>query len=196
MAHAPPGTAAAVEAPPDINFYNLVWVGLAIAAMVAAILAHDRWVLNFVHVMTAVLWTGIDLFMGFVVGPILKTLGPEARRAVTMRLVPRMLFLMPTLAIVGGTSGWFLAEQMGYFDMGFPQLWWVVAAVAILVVLTVQGIGILLPTNIRVYLELRKERPDGARIARMMRYYIYVIASQGAMQVVMIVIMARFVTGV
>lgn len=198
MAQADAATAAgggAPGAPPDINFFNLVWVGAAIALMIGAILSHDRWFLNFVHVMTAVMWTGIDLFMGFVVGPVMRSMDPGARRSFIIRLVPRMLFIMPTLAIVGGTSGWFLAQQLGYFDMPYPERWWLIAAITILVVLTVQGLGFLLPTNIRVYRELRKPAPDGARIGRMMRYYIYLTGSQGVMQIVMIVIMARFVTG-
>jgi hypothetical protein len=182
--------------PPAINPVNLLWSLAAIAVMVGAILSRDRWFLDFVHVFTAVLWTGIDLFMGFVVGPILRRMPPPARAAFITRLAPRTLFLMPTLAIVGGTSGWFLAEQLGYFDLHLPQLWWVIAAVAILVVLTVQGLGILLPTNLRVYLELRKPAPDTARIARLMRFYVFVVASQGVMQIAMIVIMARFATGV
>lgn len=106
-----------------------------------------------------------------------------------------MLFLMPTLSIAGGTSGWFLAQQLGYFELAAPALYWVNAAVVILVILTVQGLGFLLPTNVRVYLELRRERPDAARIGRLMRAYIYVIASQGVLQIVMIAIMARFVAG-
>jgi hypothetical protein len=48
---------------------------------------------------------------------------------------------------------------------------------------------------VRVYLELRKARPDPQRVMKLMRFYIYVIASQGVLQVVMIVIMARFVSG-
>ena len=103
--------------------------------------------------------------------------------------------MRPSESISAGTAGWFLAEQMGYFEVAPPALYWVIAAVVILVVLTVQGLGFLLPTNIRVYLELRKERPDAARIMRLMRIYIYVVASQGVLQVAMIVIMARFVTG-
>ncbi len=181
---------------PRINFFNLVWALGAVVVLVVAILSGDRWFLNTVHVFTAVLWTGIDLFMGFVVGPVMRRLGPDARKAVILRLMPKMLFLMPTLAIVGGTSGWFLAEQLGYFDLGYPQLWWVIAAVAVLVILTVQGLGILLPTNIRVYFELRKPAPDPARIGRLMRFYVFVIASQGLMQVGIIVIMSRFATGV
>ena len=37
--------------------------------------------------------------------------------------------------------------------------------------------------------------PDGARIGRLMRRYIYAAVSQGVMQVAIIVVMARFVTG-
>jgi hypothetical protein len=37
--------------------------------------------------------------------------------------------------------------------------------------------------------------PDGARIGRLMRRYIYAVASQGVMQVAIILVMARFVTG-
>jgi uncharacterized membrane protein len=183
------------DAPPEIDFRNLIWVAVVFAIMIGAILAQDRWLLNFFHVMTGVLWTGIDLFMGFVVGPIMRRMDPGSRRALTIRLVPRMLFLMPTLSITAGTSGWFLAEQLGYFDVAPPGLYWVIAAVVILVVLTIQGLGFLLPTNVRVYLELRKDRPDPQRIMKLMRAYIYVIASQGVLQVVMIVIMARFVSG-
>jgi hypothetical protein len=43
---------------------------------------------------------------------------------------------------------------------------------------------------------VRKPQPDGARIGRLMRWYVYVVAFQGAMQVAIIVVMARFVTGV
>lgn len=192
--HGPAG-AALTDASPSIDLRNLIWVGAAFAVVTGAILSGDRWLLNFVHVITGVLWTGIDLFMGFVVGPIMRRMDAASRRAFIIRLAPRMLFLMPVLSIAGGTSGWFLARQLGYFELPAPAIYWVDAAMVILVILTVQGLGFLLPTNLRVYLELRRERPDAARIARLMRAYIYVIASQGVLQIVMIAIMARFVTG-
>jgi hypothetical protein len=180
---------------PPIGLHGLIWSLLAILVMVGAIVSEILWFLNFVHVLAGVLWTGIDLFMGFIVGPILKVVSLDTRRAIISRLMPRMLFLMPTLSIVTGTSGWYLAKQLGFLDLSYPQFWWVVAALVILVLLTIQGIGILLPTNLRVYFELRKPHPDGARIGRWMRKYVIVTALQGSMQVAMIVIMARFVTG-
>jgi len=178
-----------------INLTNFAWVALVFAVMIAAIVVGNLWLLNFVHVLAGGLWTGIDLFMGFVVGPILRASPFEARRAVITRLTPRTLFIMPTLSIVTGTSGWFLAKQLGFLDLGFPQFWWVAAALLIVTILTVQGLGYLLPTNLRVYFELRKPNPDGAKVSAMMSRYFYVVAFQGAMQVAIIVVMARFATG-
>ena len=59
----------------------------------------------------------------------------------------------------------------------------------------VQGLGLLLPTNVRVYLELRKPVPDRERIGRLLKSYVYLVGFQGMMQVAMIVVMAKFVTG-
>jgi hypothetical protein len=46
-----------------------------------------------------------------------------------------------------------------------------------------------------VYFELRKPQPDVPRIARLMRFYVYGVAFQGVLQIAIIVIMARFGTG-
>jgi len=168
---------------------------LALAGMIAAILWGSDWLLNFVHVLAGGLWTGIDLFMGFVVGPILRRLPLDARRAVLSALVPRTLILMPTLSIMTSTAGWFLAERMGFLALGYPEFYWVIAALAIVTILTVQGLGYLLPTNLRLYFEMQKPRPDGEKIGRWMHTYVRVVGVQGVMQVAIIVVMARFATG-
>jgi len=178
-----------------VRLANLWWVAAALAIMVAAILSHVLWLLNFVHVMAGLLWTGIDLFMGFVMGPILRSVDLSARRPIILRLMPKMVFLMPTLSIVTGTAGWFLARDMGFLDLGYPEFYWVAAALAIIALLTVQGIGILLPTNLMVCFELQKPEPDLPKIGRWMHRYVRVIALQGALQVAIIMVMARFVTG-
>jgi hypothetical protein len=191
-------TSAAIADPASarlINLWNLWWVGAALLVMIGAIVAADLWLLNFVHVLAGLMWTGIDLFMGFVVGPVLRKLDMPVRRAFTLRLMPRMIFLMPTLAIVTGTAGWYLAKDIGFLDVAYPQRWWVVAALVVIGVLTVQGFGILLPTNLRVCLQLQKEKPDVELIGRLMRRYIRTVAFQGTMQIAIIVIMAKFVSG-
>lgn len=189
---------AIVAAPPSgfIRWHYLWYAALALVVMTAAILSHDRWFLNFVHVICGVMWTGIDLFMGFIVGPILKRIDITARREVIVRLVPKTLFLMPTLAIITGTSGWFLAKDLGFLDLPWPQFGWVAAALTLVTLMTIQGTGYLLPTNLRVCLELRKPNADTEKIGRMMRAFFFAVACQGTMQVLTIVIMARFVAGI
>jgi hypothetical protein len=178
-----------------IDWRNLWWVAAVLAIMIAAIVSANQWYLNFVHVIAGLLWTGIDLFMGFVIGPILRRVDYPVRRAITIRLMPRMLFIMPTLATVAPTAGWFLAVEQGYLHLVHPEIWWLVAALAITTILSIQGVAILLPTNVLVYLEMRKPEPDGERIGRLMRRYVRIVAFQGIMQVTIIVIMTRFATG-
>jgi hypothetical protein len=89
--------------------------------------------LDFVHVFSSLLWTGIDLFMGFVLGPILRRVDLPGRREIMRRLTPRTLFLMPTVSIISGTTGWFLAVQFGYFTLEWLAFGWVAAALILVV---------------------------------------------------------------
>ncbi|SRR5579871_1958295 len=180
---------------PIVRWEYVGYCALALAAMTAAIASHERWFLNFVHVISGGLWTGIDLFMGFVMGPILRRVAPTVRREIIIRLVPKTLFLMPTLSIITGTAGWFLAGDLGFLDVPWPQFAWVAAALALVIAMTLLGVGYLLPTNLRVCIELRRPDPDFARIGAMMRRFFLAVALQGTMQVLTIVIMARFVSG-
>jgi hypothetical protein len=183
------------ETAAPIDLRNLVYVGAALAVLVAAVMIGSAWLLNFIHVMSGLMWTGIDLFMGFVIGPIMRRLPIPARRAIILRLMPKMLFLMPTLAILTGTAGWYHARMLGLLQLPWPEYGWVLAALLIIAGLTVTGFGVLLPTNLAVYFEMRRPQPDGARISRLMKRYLMFMTLQGLMQVGIIVVMARFVTG-
>lgn len=163
--------------------------------MVIAVASNNFLLLNYVHVFTAILWTGTDIFMGFVLGPIVRKVSLPTRREIIAWLMPKMIFYMPTVASVTTTAGYFLASAMGLFILGPPVRYWIIALTIVVAVMFIQGFGILLPTNLRVYFELRKNEPDSAKIQRLMRRYIRVIASQAVMQFVIIFIMANFATG-
>jgi hypothetical protein len=144
----------------------LVAAAGALVVMIAAILSPSLWFLNFLHVMTGALWTGIDLFMGFVIGPVLRRVSLDTRRAMIAGIIPRTLILMPTLSIITSTAGWFLGVRLGYLNLRFPEFWWVVAALGIVTVLTVQGLGVLLPMNLKLYFEIQKPAPDHDKLRR------------------------------
>lgn len=168
---------------------------IPVAALIVALQSHQVRFLLYVHLFTGILWTGTDFFMGFILGPILRRLDLPTRRAVITRLMPRMLFYMTPIAIITTTAGYFLAQWQGFFLLPYPAAYWVVAAGVVAVIMTVQGLGILLPTNLMVFFEIRKENPDGAKIARLMRFYVRVIAIQAVLQFVIIAIMVKFRMG-
>ncbi len=179
-----------------IRWHYLWYAAAALAVMIAVIAGGNLWALNFVHVFCGLIWTGIDLFMGFMLGPILRSADVSVRKAVLLRLTPRTLFLMPTLAVITGTTGWYIAQDLGFTALAWPDYGWVAAALALVVLMTAQGLGYLLPANLRVCLELQKDQPDNGRIAALTNHYFLAVALQGVMQIVTIVIMARLATGV
>jgi len=109
--------------------------------------------------------------------------------------MPKMVFFMPTMAAVTTTAGYFLASKLGLITGNPPVIYWITAVLVIVVIMIVLGLGILLPTNLRVYFELRKNEPDMLKIQKLMKRYVKVVAIQAALQFIIIFIMAEFATG-
>jgi hypothetical protein len=107
----------------------------------------------------------------------------------------QLVFYMPTVAAVTTTAGYFLASKMGLITLNPPVVYWISAVLVIVSIMFIQGLGILLPTNLRIYFEMRKNKPDMSRIQRLMKMYVKVVAIQAAMQFIIIFIMAEFATG-
>jgi uncharacterized membrane protein len=181
--------------PPKISILPNLWVIIPIIAVVVAILSANLLLLNYIHVFTAILWTGTDIFMAFLLGPVLRNVSLTTRKEVISWLMPKMVFYMSTVAAVTTTAGYFLASKMGLITLSPPVVYWISVVLVIVSIMFIQGLGILLPTNLRIYFEMRKNKPDMSRIQRLMRMYVKVVAIQAAMQFVIIFIMAEFATG-
>src|SRR5919109_2610588 len=175
-----------------ITPYSLVTLFVPIVALVLVLAYGNLLTLNYLHVLTGGTWTGIDLFMGIVMGRILKGLEPPARTQVIKKLVPLMLFLMPALATAAITSGINLASKMGILTFASPVI---IAAVVIVVILSVQGFGIIMPTEIRIFLELRKKEPNKDKIVKWGMRNVRLAGSQGVFQVALIFVMANLALG-
>ncbi len=169
------------------------WVLLFPGAMFLAMGLHSVYLLNWVHVLSGVLWTGADLFMGFIVGPVLRALDIRSRTAVIGYMVPRTLLYFPVVALTAGTAGWHLAGWLGYARPEHPLYFWAMVSLGLVIVMTAVGLGVILPNNLRIWKELRRPVPDRERIVRLNRITIWLSGGQGVMQVAMILIMAHFV---
>ncbi|MFB6111788.1 MAG: hypothetical protein ABEJ35_04545 [Halobacteriaceae archaeon] len=197
---------------------------------------------TFVHVMAGVLWTGIDLFMGLVIGPVIGGMDEESAAAFFSRFTPKAAFLLPTMAMVAIFGGITLAIRVGLLPS--PDAWlalftfvnvpgalllmgrqfnawqdrrwqlafgissvgagaWVamtigrlampsatiLAALGIVTVLNLQGFGVILPGEIRVYRELQSATPDTALIQRIGARNAKLAGIQGLFQFMIIIVM-------
>jgi hypothetical protein len=87
-------------------------------ALTVASLEHH----TYIHVMAGLLWTGIDIFMGAVLGPTVGGLDDEQSAAFFERFTPKTTFLLPALAIVTIATGLTLAMRVGLFPHAGPWL--------------------------------------------------------------------------
>ena len=166
-------------------------VGVVLAGLVVAIAGDWEWALTFYHVVGGALWTSIDLFVGFVIGPILRTLPVPARVEFTKRFMPKMLVLMPTLVTMTLGAGFQLARKSGHLNTADPRHAWVVVSMCVVGVMAVVALALLSPANLAVVFELRKPQPDPQVIAKLMRRFVYAAGVTGALQVATLVIMTR-----
>jgi hypothetical protein len=166
-------------------------VAVVLGLLIATIAADWGWGLDFFHVVAGGLWTAIDLFFGFLVGPIIGRLAVPARIEFSKRFMPKMLLLMPTLVLCTMASGWQLGHHLGFTDSSYFRHGWLVASYVVVGVMSVVALAILEPANLAVLFELKKPRPNGELIGRLMRRYIYTAGVTGAMQIATLIIMTR-----
>jgi hypothetical protein len=221
-------------------------VGIPLAAFLLASTVGSVETHIYVHVMAGVLWTGIDLFMAMVMGPVLGSLGLSARADWFEKFTPKMSFLLPTLATVTIFAGITLAVRIGVFPNSGPWIglftlvtfgaatllmgkvfdafgdrrWQaffalvvvgngayfaneiaaagmtmpststiILAILAVMFILTVQGFGFLLPNEVLVYRELLSSNPDKERISRLGMRNAKLSGVQGFFQLAIIALM-------
>jgi hypothetical protein len=183
--------ADAQELGPVLPLRAFPLVGIVLTGLVVAIAGNWPWALTFYHVVGGALWTSVDLFVGFVIGPILRHMPVPARVEFTKRFMPKMLVLMPTLVTMTLGAGFQLARQSGHLSTSDPRHAWVVVSMCVVGVMAVVALALLSPANLAVVFELRKPQPNPEVIGALMRRFVYAAGITGAMQVATLVIMTR-----
>jgi len=149
-------------------------------------------ILDYTHVLLGGTWTGIDLFMGLVMSRVMIKMSVGARIELIKRLVPMMLFFMPTLASLAITAGIYLASYEGIFRLSYPVI---IAAGIIVLILLITAFAVFLPNQVRILLELRKGSPDTGKISRLAMINFRLSGVQAAFQFAIIFIMANIAMG-
>ncbi len=168
---------------------------IAVLVFLVVTIAGDWvWALDFFHVVGGGLWTGIDLFVGLIIGPIIGRMSVPARVEFSSRFMPKMVLLMPTLVISTLAAGWQLARHFGNLEPSSPNHGWLMASFVVVGVMAVIALGILEPANLGVLFELRKAEPNPDIIGRLMKRFIYTAGITGLLQVATLIIMTRVTT--
>jgi hypothetical protein len=192
---------AQVHGPPAIPEFEIVprkglpIVAVVLVGLVVAVASNKLWPVEFFHVAFGAIWTAFDLFLGFVLGPILGRLSIPARIEMTTRLMPKMLLIMPTVVVCTLVAGWQLGRFVGPIYSGAPNHDLIVVSYVIVGIMAIVALTILEPANVGVLFELKKPRPNPLVIERLMKRFIYTAGITGAMQVATLVIMTKVGSG-
>ena len=174
---------------------GLIGVAVAFVALIVAIAADKLWPVEFLHVVFGSAWTVIDLFMGLVIGPILGRMPVPARIALTTRLMPKMLLIMPTIVTITLAAGWQLGHLLGTIDSSYYNHDWVVASYIVVGFMAIIALGLLEPANVAVLIELKKPQPRPQVIEHLMKRFIYTSGILGLLQVATYVMMTKIASG-
>lgn len=194
VVHAPPQASAGRAKIQIVPLKGLPFAGAAVLLVIVAIATNWRWLLMFAHVAGGGLWTAIDLFVGLVIGPIMGRLSIPARAEFASKFMPAMVVIMPTLVTMNLGSGFQLARQLGNLSPSSPNHAWVISSMIVVGIMATIALGILEPANIAVLFEMNKPVPNGERIGRLMKRFVYSAGITGVMQLATLVIMTRLAT--
>jgi hypothetical protein len=191
------GSSAGAVARPKIQIIpirGLPIVAVVLVGLIVSIATDSRWALMFYHVAGGGLWTGIDLFVGLIIGPIIGRLSIPARAEFSSKFMPMMALIMPTLVTMTLASGFQLSIDLGNLVSSNPNHGWLVGSFIVVGIMATVALGLLEPANIAVLFEMNKPRPNGEIIGKLMRRFIYTAGITGIMQVATLVIMTRVAT--
>ncbi len=76
----------------------------------------DYLLIDYIHVLSAALWLGCNIFMGFIFYRIITDLGDREKVDITVRLLPLTLFFIPSITLTTIIAGYILAFYMSLFS--------------------------------------------------------------------------------
>ncbi len=164
---------------------------IPVILLIVIIFSRSFYFLEYFHVIAGSAWTGMDLVMGLFFSFVMRGLSNSERLEVSKRLIPTMLFFMPSIASVTVTAGLYTAGSL-HISIFSPYF---IAAGIIVLILIIQGFAIFLPNELRIFLEIIRGGKNVEKIVRLTMLNLKLSLSQLVFQIAIIVVMAHFATG-
>ncbi|AAT42719.1 hypothetical protein [Picrophilus oshimae] len=94
---------------------------IPLVAFIVAFLIPGILILDYVHVLLGVIWTGTDVFLGLIFFIVMSGMDDSIRFDISKRLIPMILFFIPGVSIITPLAGYELSlrEHIFKFDILF-----------------------------------------------------------------------------
>lgn len=184
------------DAPTGIEFdiisrSGLMAVAFSAVVLIVGIRSRNLWLLQVLHVGGGATWMVLDVFLGFVLGPILNTQTFTARISIASKLLPKMLLLMPTAVTMTLAAGWVLGSLLGNTQPGSPAYRYIVASYFLAAILEVTALGFLQPANVAVMFEIKQPHPNPEVVGSLMKRFVFAARVLGIAQIGILLLMTR-----
>ncbi len=166
--------------------FSVWWAWALLAWTVVMILVPWMSGLLFAHIMSAIIWTGSDLFLGLMLGPALNQLPPPARVPFIRHLFPRNLWMMPVIASSTITSGYYVALRENLIAARPLPL---IIAVILVGIMSLNGFGIILPTNYAILMLTDHPGPMSPALSAKLARFRYAVVAETVLQFSVIICM-------
>ncbi|MEM0143460.1 MAG: hypothetical protein QXL94_05870, partial [Candidatus Parvarchaeum sp.] len=87
--------------------------------LIIVVSIRDYLLIDYIHVLSAALWLGCNLFMGFIFYRIIYDLEDREKIDITVRLLPLTMFFLPAITIVTVIAGYVLAFYVNLFSYSY-----------------------------------------------------------------------------
>lgn len=104
----------------DIYRTGIIALVIPPLAFIIAYISGSMIFLDYIHVLIGAVWTGVDVFLGLLFSNVIRTIGPETRKNIGMRMIPMTLFFVPSASIITPLAGYILTLRAGIFSFTTP----------------------------------------------------------------------------
>lgn len=164
---------------------------LVMAVALVAVLAYGRLLfIDYLHVLSAAMWMGSNVFMGLIFYRLIKTMPQKDQLDISRRLLPLTLYFLPSVSLTTVITGFFLLIKVEAFvPLGVRLA--VYAVAAMLLIISFAG---YIPNSLYIYRGFRDGGFDGEKIVSRSLSNFRLCLYQTVIQIAMIGMMAYIVT--
>ena len=173
----------------SIYRFGLVAAILPMLFLLIVYIIKDYLLIDYIHVLSAALWLGCNLFMGFIAYRIMKDIGDRERADITIRLLPLTLFFIPAITLTTVIAGYILAFYVRLFSYS-PFVY--IPIIILSTVLLLLSFIYYVRNSIRI-IKLLKGRPNIKKLISLSMINFKVASVQLILQIVTIFFMAYVV---